>query len=488
MSAILSAWMAQNASAAQAVPPTGQMVSGGQADAAGADSASQSVVGNIQGQVASSAGQGRSKGAADGSSVEAGLAALLSVAKGDAAQVQLPQAAPPTGGAQQADGPPASATASASDAAGADPGAALSSAIAASNAAKASDTAQALEAGASRRQTASAEGQPTTESLHNPAGELLQAAGEAAQYSAGGPADKKQANAGQAARTLITGGQAGEYQVAARRLAKTQASADGAPLAAQQTLQDRASNGGAAGRGQASNQAAVFQGAQASVDQAQGDAPTASAPLTASERASAASTLPDKSSEQTILQALGVGASQAPVDHSAPAAASSGAQGAAQVLDQIAQAVHSSAGRDGKQVVIQLNPPDLGNVRMTVRSDPDGVRCSLQVDSAHTFQQIQHEAPALASRLAEGGVHFKGIEITMREPGSSSSSNSMLQDGQAGRNPTQNQGQTPWQQNNRAAQDSSSQQAQTPSQIQTQADPAAAWAARPGDGAVNVWR
>lgn len=193
----------------------------------------------------------------------------------------------------------------------------------------------------------------------------------------------------------------------------------------------------------------------------------------------------ERSGPQSFLQVTGLQPGQAaPAEGpSAPGASTAAAPAdpktevPRQVLDQIAQAVRAEPGPAGRQVVIHLNPPELGSVRMTFRSDGDGVRCSLQVESAHTFHQIQHEVPALAGRLADSGVHFKGIEITLREPGGSAASNSTLQDGSAGRNPTQ----TPWQQDSPPSRDAG----QPVEAAAAAGTPSLSWAA---DDAVNVWR
>ncbi len=97
---------------------------------------------------------------------------------------------------------------------------------------------------------------------------------------------------------------------------------------------------------------------------------------------------------------------------------------AQQIGDQLAAA---GAGRND-QVVIHLDPPDLGKVRATFQSDGDGVRCTLQVDNPQTLAQIRNETPALVARLAESGVEIKHVETSLRETGGNTAFG-MLSDG-----------------------------------------------------------
>ncbi len=99
---------------------------------------------------------------------------------------------------------------------------------------------------------------------------------------------------------------------------------------------------------------------------------------------------------------------------SAPAAARPAAQ--APVANQVADALAGAASRDGQQVVVRLNPPELGHVRVTIQADGDGVRGLVEVDNPRTLAQLERESTQLVGRLADSGVECRRIEIVLHEP------------------------------------------------------------------------
>lgn len=100
----------------------------------------------------------------------------------------------------------------------------------------------------------------------------------------------------------------------------------------------------------------------------------------------------------------------------ATAAATSGkidSSPAQQVIDSLRVADTGS----GKQIVLHLDPPHLGKVRMTMHSDLAGVvRCVLKVDNPGTLDHLRAEAPAMLTRLADSGVQVKRLEISLSPP------------------------------------------------------------------------
>lgn len=142
---------------------------------------------------------------------------------------------------------------------------------------------------------------------------------------------------------------------------------------------------------------------------------------------------------------------------------------------QIGDMLATSNARGRDQVVIQLDPPELGKVRAVFQSDGDGVRCMLQVDNPHTLAQIHNETPALLARLAEGGVDVKHVEASLRETGSNSAF-STLADG-SGQQSFQGQ----WQQQPSWRSSFAAPRGAQEAPAQTPAAPSS------GDGAVNVW-
>jgi len=111
-------------------------------------------------------------------------------------------------------------------------------------------------------------------------------------------------------------------------------------------------------------------------------------------------------------------------------------------VGQIARAV-SSAGPDGAghQMVIQLTPPELGRVRLTLESRGDQIRGVLRVDDPGTLWQFRQESPALLHRLSESGLDVRQMDILPSQQGSGQSQPfSQQQDGQAARQ----QQSSPW--------------------------------------------
>jgi len=82
------------------------------------------------------------------------------------------------------------------------------------------------------------------------------------------------------------------------------------------------------------------------------------------------------------------------------------------VADQIATAASASRAR---VLVIRLDPPHLGEVRLTLWSSGSAVEGRLEVAQAHTLAALRGEASAMMGRLAEAGVTMRQLEITLRE-------------------------------------------------------------------------
>jgi len=84
------------------------------------------------------------------------------------------------------------------------------------------------------------------------------------------------------------------------------------------------------------------------------------------------------------------------------------------VTDQIASAASASRAR---VLVIRLDPPHLGEVRLTLWSSGSSVEGRLEVSQAHTAAALRGETSVVMGRLAEAGVAMRQLEITVREPG-----------------------------------------------------------------------
>ena len=112
------------------------------------------------------------------------------------------------------------------------------------------------------------------------------------------------------------------------------------------------------------------------------------------------------------------------------------------VAGQIARAVASvGPGGLGHQMVIQLNPPELGRVHLTLESRGDQIRGVLRVDDPGTLTQLRQESPSLVHRLSENGLDVRQMDIVPSHQGADQSQAfGQGQDGQAARQ----QQSSPW--------------------------------------------
>ncbi len=69
----------------------------------------------------------------------------------------------------------------------------------------------------------------------------------------------------------------------------------------------------------------------------------------------------------------------------------------------------------GEQVVIRLDPPELGQVRITLEMDGEGMRGVLRVENPETLRQLQRESEGLMNRLAASGVQVRRLQVLPQE-------------------------------------------------------------------------
>jgi len=133
---------------------------------------------------------------------------------------------------------------------------------------------------------------------------------------------------------------------------------------------------------------------------------------------------------------------QAPAE---PAALREAGEGS--VARQIGEQIRANASRLDQQIIIRLNPPELGRVRMTLRAEGNELRGVLEADNPRTVSELQREAAGLAARLAEGGVALRRLDVSLSEVGGQNSATSTLLHDQP------NDGRGTWEQPGRGAAD-----------------------------------
>jgi flagellar hook-length control protein FliK len=129
--------------------------------------------------------------------------------------------------------------------------------------------------------------------------------------------------------------------------------------------------------------------------------------------------------EQASVAGIGqAGGPQATGEKSAGQAAD------AAVTDQIAESIRSSSVKVDRQIVIQLSPPELGKVRVTLRSSGNRLRGVMEVDNPDTLRRLEREATVLTQRLQESGVQVRRMDVVMvRQDGGPASENPLTRDG-----------------------------------------------------------
>ena len=162
---------------------------------------------------------------------------------------------------------------------------------------------------------------------------------------------------------------------------------------------------------------------------------------------------------------------QAPV---APAAEALPASASRQITD----AVRTSAARNGQQIVVRLNPPELGRVRVMLRSEGNDLRGVLEVESPRTLQQLQREAPALLARLADAGIQLRRMDMSLSDQGNRDSANQYQARDESGA----------WQdQGGSRPRYSSEHEAAAGEIATTEFEPTPGLVTEATDGSVNVW-
>lgn len=66
-----------------------------------------------------------------------------------------------------------------------------------------------------------------------------------------------------------------------------------------------------------------------------------------------------------------------------------------------------------QQIIIRLNPPDLGRVTIRFIEQRDGITGMLQVDKPQTRQEIQQALPEIVQNLQHSNVQIKKIEVVL---------------------------------------------------------------------------
>jgi flagellar hook-length control protein FliK len=83
--------------------------------------------------------------------------------------------------------------------------------------------------------------------------------------------------------------------------------------------------------------------------------------------------------------------------------------------EQIIQSIQSSLQQDQQQIIIRLNPPELGKVLIQFQQDQDQITGLLQVDKAETRAQIQQALPQIIQNLQDSGIQIKRLDVILQD-------------------------------------------------------------------------
>jgi flagellar hook-length control protein FliK len=100
------------------------------------------------------------------------------------------------------------------------------------------------------------------------------------------------------------------------------------------------------------------------------------------------------------------------------------------VADQIVQSIRGSSLRVDRQLVVRLSPPELGKVRVTLRTSGNQIHGVLEAENPETFKRLEREAVGLVSRLQDAGLQVQRLDVTLTHQDSGPmSENPMARDG-----------------------------------------------------------
>lgn len=82
------------------------------------------------------------------------------------------------------------------------------------------------------------------------------------------------------------------------------------------------------------------------------------------------------------------------------------------IIDQVVRAVTLHKGDGRTDMVVRLNPPDLGTLTVQMTQDASGVTSQIQTSSDQVRGLLQAHMPALMDALSEAGVKVNSVQVT----------------------------------------------------------------------------
>ncbi|UCG33032.1 MAG: flagellar hook-length control protein FliK [Phycisphaerales bacterium] len=90
--------------------------------------------------------------------------------------------------------------------------------------------------------------------------------------------------------------------------------------------------------------------------------------------------------------------------------------------EQVVRAARAQIGARHSQVDLQLEPPELGRVRISVRMNGSTIQMHVQTQTEQAHQLLNSRAAELRNTLQAQGLNLERVHIELRSPGQASSS------------------------------------------------------------------
>jgi len=116
-----------------------------------------------------------------------------------------------------------------------------------------------------------------------------------------------------------------------------------------------------------------------------------------------------------------------------PAEAGQTGQGLGDAAGQVAESIRATGGQTDRQILVNLNPPELGQVRILLRNEADGIHGIIRAEAPETLTKLQQEAAPLVARLQADGIEIRRLDfgLTEQQNGHQADAGAAFRDGQA---------------------------------------------------------
>jgi hypothetical protein len=84
---------------------------------------------------------------------------------------------------------------------------------------------------------------------------------------------------------------------------------------------------------------------------------------------------------------------------------------------QILERLRTGSLPSSQELVVRLDPPQLGTVRLTLQADGRQISAVMEVDNPETAAQIRKEAPFLINHLSNSGLQVQRMDVVLIQGG-----------------------------------------------------------------------